>query len=189
MPSWICNQDGTALISPIGGTVQAWYHDYMDAYGRSVIVGSTVASPRPPQQTNNPQPQGTGSAPTLAPAPQAYAAKITHVTQIGNANGTPLVGNPKVGQTMTFNDIISNGDYQKGQSISYIVQVKDGEGKVVYLKWISDTVGPAGQVREQLQWTPSEPGSYSVQAFVWDGMDSLVPLTVQNGYYITVAPQ
>ncbi|MDE1862071.1 MAG: peptidase [Thaumarchaeota archaeon] len=186
MPSWICNQDGTALISPIGGTVQAWYHDYMDAYGRSVIVGSTVASststPTEPTQRG-----GTTAPPPTAP-PIPYVTKITHVTQVGDANGLPLLGNPKVGQAVTFNDIISNGDYQKDQKISYIVQVKDNQGKVVYLKWISDSIGPSSQVREQVQWTPNQPGAYSAQVYVWNGMDSLVPLTVQNGYNITVMP-
>ncbi len=192
MPSWICNQDGTALISPVGGTVQAWYHDYMDASGRSVIIGSTVASSQTSQPTQT-QPSATSTPATSQPsAPsttQAYSSKVTHVTQIGNANGMPLLQNPKVGQTITFNDIISNGDYQNDQKISYIVQVKDSQGKVVFLKWVSDTVSPSNQIKAQLQWTPTSPGSYSAEVYVWDGMDSLVPLTIKNGYQFQVLTQ
>ena len=38
MPSRICSEDKTTLISPVGGNVQAWYHDFLDQYGRSVII-------------------------------------------------------------------------------------------------------------------------------------------------------
>ncbi|MGI0046487.1 MAG: peptidase [Nitrosotalea sp.] len=187
MPSWICNEDGTALISPVGGIVQAWYHDYMDALGRSVIIGSTVASS---SQTSQVPQTLQSSTPTSSSATQeVYSSKITHVTQIGNSNGMPLLQNPTVGQTMTFNDIISNGDYQNGQKISYIVQIKDSQGEVVYLKWIDDTVSASNEVSEQIQWTPTSPGSYSAEIYVWDGMDSLVPLTAKNGYHLQVMPQ
>ncbi len=190
MPSWICSEDGTSLISPIGGTVQAWYHDYADAYGRSVIIGSTVASqtsqPIPSQSTPAPPPTSATSASSSS---QVYASKITHVTHIGNENGMPLSQNPKAGQTMTFNDVISNGDYQNDQKISYIVQIKDSQGKVVYLKWIDDTISPSNQAREQISWVPPSPGSYSAEIYVWNGMDSLVPLTVKTGYQFQVLPQ
>ena len=191
MPSWICSEDGTSLISPVGGTVQAWYHDYADASGRSVIIGSIVASSS--QTSQSVQSQSTTQSPaTSTPqsspsnAPKIYSAKVTHVTQIGNSNGMPLLQNPKVGQAITFNDIISNGDYQNDQKISYIVQIKDSQGKVVYLKWISDTISPSNEIKEQLQWTPNSPGIYSAEVYVWDGMDSLVPLTVKNGYQFQV---
>lgn len=199
MPSWICNQDGTALISPIGGNVEAWYHDYMDAYGRSVVTGSIVGQPnqasqqpapspapspapvaQPPQQSQ--KTQGTGAA------QQVYTSKVTHITQVGDGRGLPLLQNPRVGQTVTFNDIISNGDYQKDQKISYIVQVKDDQGKVVFLKWEDGTVSPSNQLREQIQWIPSKPGIYTAEVYVWNGMDSLVPLTSKSGYQVQVLP-
>lgn len=189
MPSWICNEDGTALISPVGGTVQAWYHDNMDALGRSVIIGSTVASSSqtysPPNQTSQPSAQMYQSS-----VPQeGYLSNISQAAQIGDINGLPMLQSPKVGQTITFKDIISNGNYQNGQKISYIVQVKDSQGKVVYLKWVDDTINPSNEVNEQIQWTPTIPGKYSAEVYVWDGMDSLVPLTQNTGYQFQVLPQ
>lgn len=180
MPSQICSEDGASLISPVGGIVQAWYHDFADALGRSVIIGSTVASQTPAYST----------PPAYAPPPsQPYAPKITHITQIGDQNGRILTQTPKVGQAITFNDIISNGNYQNGQKISYIVQIKDSHGKVVYLKWIDDTINPSNSAREQLSWVPTSPGTYSAEIYVWNGMDSLVPLTVTNGYQFQVLSQ
>ncbi|MGB6463159.1 MAG: peptidase [Nitrosotalea sp.] len=189
MPSWICNEYGTALISPVGGIVQAWYHDNMDALGRSVIIGSTVASSSQtnssPTQTSQPSPQTYQSS-----VPQeGYLPNVSQAAQINDINGLPLLQSPKVGQTITFKDIISNGDYQNGQKISYIVQVKDSQGEVVYLKWVNDTINPSNEVNEQIQWTPTTPGNYSAEVYVWDGMDSLVPLTEKTGYQFQVLPQ
>lgn len=187
MPQWICNQDGTDIISPVGGTVQAWYHDFADASGRSVIIGSTVVPPSATAQSGQPSapaPQAPPAAPQATQ--QAFVPKVTHVTQIGGASGAPLLQNPRAGQAVTFNDIISNGDYQNDQKISYIVQVKDSGGKVVFLKWISDTIGPSSQAREQIKWVPITPGAYTAEVYVWDGMDSPVPLAAKNGYQFTV---
>ncbi len=196
MPQWICNQDGTDIISPVGGTIQAWYHDYADASGRSVIIGSTVVPPSAtasggqaaaPSQPAQAPPSQSQPAPSQAPASQpAFVPKVTHITQIGDASGAPLLQNPKPGQAVTFNDIISNGDYQNDQKISYIVQVKDSTGRVVFLKWVSDTISPSNQVTEQIKWTPQAPGSYTAEVYVWDGMDTLVPLAHKTGYQFTV---
>ena len=43
MPSWICGADGSRLVSPAGGKVDARYYDYADGRGGSSIVD---ASPR-----------------------------------------------------------------------------------------------------------------------------------------------
>ncbi len=190
MPSWICSEDGTALISPVGGSVQAWYHDYMDALGRSVIIGSTVASSSQTYSPSSTQTSKPSAQTYQSSVPQeAYLPKISQAGQISDINGLPLLQSPKVGQTITFKDIISNGDYQNGQKISYIVQVKNNQGKVVYLKWINDTINPSNEVNEQIQWTTTIPGKYSAEVYVWDGMDSLIPLTEKNGYQFQVLPQ
>jgi hypothetical protein len=172
MPSKICSQDGTELISPIGGSVEAWYHDFMDVYGRSVVIHSTVAVP---VQTYSP--------PVSVPQ---YIPKISQFTQTTDHNGRPVLENPQVGHTINFNGQISNYDIQNTQKISYILQVKDSQGQIVYLKWIDDTVDPLTNVNEKIRWTPTKPGNYSVEIYVWDGMDSFVPLTEKKEYKFQV---
>jgi hypothetical protein len=39
---------------------------------------------------------------------------------------------------------------------------------------------------EQIQWIPTSPGIYSVEVYVWNGMDSSIPLVEQNQYKIKV---
>ncbi|MDE1867066.1 MAG: peptidase, partial [Thaumarchaeota archaeon] len=97
MPSWICSEDGTSLISPVGGTVQAWYHDFMDAAGRSVIIGSTVASS---SQTYSSSTTPSQSAQTSIPSiSQEYVPKISQSAQIAYSNGLSMLQSPKIGQT------------------------------------------------------------------------------------------
>jgi hypothetical protein len=173
MPSKICSEDGTQLISPVGGSVEAWYHDSMNAYGSPEVIHSTV-----PVQTYSP-----------SVSAQQYIPKISQSTQISASNGRPILENPKVGQTISFNGQVSNNDIQNNQKISYILQIKDSQGQVVYLNWIDDTVNSLTNVNEKIQWTPTEPGTYSTEIYIWDGMNSLVPLTEKKEFKFQVLSQ
>jgi len=177
MPAQICSEDGTTLISSVGGTVQARYHDFQDEFGRSVIIESTVgAAPATPQ----PVPQPTTTS-------MQYNT-ISKSTQISDKSGRPLLQNPHVGQTINFQSMISNKLYSNYQKISYIVQIKDSDNKVVFLKWSEDNLVNLSTTNEAIQWMPTSPGVYTAEVYVWDGMDTLVPLIDDNQYKIQVLP-
>ncbi len=177
MPSWICSEDKTTLISPVGGTVQAWYHDFRDQYGRSVIIGSTVVIPAK-----------TPSTITNQNVPKITMPIISTSTQISDQSGRPLLQSPHVGQTINFKGMISNKYYQNSQKISYIVQIKDSSNKVVFLKWSEGNLVNLSTTNEEISWVPTSSGAYSAEVYVWNGMDSLVPLVDQNQYKIQVLP-
>ncbi len=174
MPSRICNQDGNSLISPVGGNVQAWYHDFRDQYGRSVVTGSTVAVPAKPGTTANQY------------IPKITMPVISKYTQISDQSGRPLLQSTHVGQTINFKSVISSQYYQNSQKISYIVQIKDSDNKVVFLKWSDDYIVNTSSTSEEIHWVPTLPGTYSAEVYVWNGMDSLVPLVDQNQYKIKI---
>ena len=176
MPSQICNQDRTALISPVGGNVQAWYHDFRDEFGRSVIVSSTVAIPAKIQPITQPM-----------TTPIQYKT-ISKSTQITDKSGRPLLESPHVGNIVNFKSMIANKLSANNQKISYIVQVKDSNDKVVFLKWSEDNLVNLSTTNESIQWVPILPGSYSAEVYVWDGMDSLIPLIDVDHYKIQVLP-
>ena len=172
MPSKICSEDGTSLISPVGGSVEAWYHDYKDQYGRSTIISSTVAVPvktQPATSTNQ------------------YVPMVSQSTQIADGSGRPLLQSPHVGQTINFKSMISN-KYSQNQHISYIVQIKDSDNKVVFLKWSEDNLANLSTTNEDIRWVPKSSGAYTAEVYVWDGIDSLVPLTDSSHYRIQVLP-
>ncbi|HXU95082.1 MAG TPA: hypothetical protein VFP45_01465, partial [Candidatus Nitrosotalea sp.] len=173
MPSQICNKDKTALISPVGGNVEAWYHDFRDEFGRSNVFSSTVVVPA---KTPNTYPAAT----------QIQYQTISKSTQITDKSGRPLLQNPHVGQTINFKSMIANKLYSSDQKISYIVQIKDSNSKVVFLKWSEDNLVNLSTTNKEIQWVPISPGSYSVEVYVWNGMDSLVPLIDSNQYKIQV---
>jgi len=172
MPSKICNEDGTSLISPTGGNIQVWYHDFKDAFGRSVVIGSAVNTPVKTYESS------TSTA--------VYSHKISQSTQITDSDGRPLLQNPKIGQTISFKSLLSNQDMQVSQRISYIVQIKDSENKVVFLNWLNDNLLPSVTANEEIKWKPTSSGIYSVEIFVWNDMDSLVPLTEKKEYKLQV---
>lgn len=172
LPSKICSEDGTQLISPVGGSVEAWYHDSLNAYGAPQVIHSIVAVQVP--ANSQPVPQ------------QQNAPQISQTTQISYSNGRPLLENPKVGQAINFNGQISNNNIQNNQKISYIIQIKNSAGQVVYLNWIDDTINSLSNANEKIQWTPTEPGMYSVEIYIWDGMNSLIPLTDKKEFKFQV---
>ncbi len=178
MPSSICSEDKASLISPVGGSVQAWYHDFRDQYGRSVIISSTVAIPAKTQSTTT----ANQYVPTIA------TPVVSTSTQISDQSGRPLLQSPHVGQTINFKGMISNKYYQDSQRISYIVQIKDSNSKVVFLKWSEDNLVNLSTTNEEVSWVPTLSGAYSAEVYVWNGMDSLVPLADQNQYKIQVLP-
>jgi len=174
MPSQICNQDGTELISPVGGNVEAWYHDFRDNYGRSIVIESTVQAAS--SNINN--------TPTVS---MQQSSKILKSTQIIDENGR-LLQNPHVGQTIDFKSLISNGDSQKSQTISYIVQIKDDANKVVFLQWVNYNLPSSSIINKEISWKPSVSGSYSAEIYLWDSMDSSLPLNDKQSYKIRVFP-
>ncbi len=175
MPSWICSEDKTTLISPVGGSVQAWYHDFRDAYGRSVIASSTVAVSTKTQPTTT----------TNQYVPTITIPMISTSTQISDQSGRPLLQSPHVGQTINFKSMLSN-IHQNSQEISYIVQIKDSNNKVVFLKWSESSLVNLSTTNEEISWIPTQSGIYSAEVYVWSGMDSLVPLVDQSQYKIQV---
>jgi hypothetical protein len=172
MPSQICNEDGTALISPTGGSVQVWYHDFRDALGRSVIIGLT-------------SPTSTQSSPTLQ-LPQIPSPTISINPEITDTFGRPLLEKPTVGTNLNFVTEISNNDNLMTKGYSYIVQVKDENDRVVYINLVDGYVDPVSKKTAELSWAPESAGKYTVEIFVWDKNGIALPLTQKTEYNIEV---
>ncbi len=175
IPSKICSEDGTTLISPTGGTVQVWYHDFRDTFGRSVVIGST----------NSPSP-GQTSGQTYTTIVSQYLTSISKSTEIIDDSGRQILQNPHTGQVVHFKSTISNSDDQNTQQISYIVQIKDSNMKVIFLKWINGNVASSSSTNQDITWSPNSSGVYFVEIYVWNSMDSPIPLTDKNQYRLQV---
>lgn len=66
---------------------------------------------------------------------------------------------------------VTNG-LDRDQSFAYIVQVLDKNGVVIQLSWLTGTLSAGQSLNPSQSWTPTMPGNYTAQIFVWSGIDN-----------------
>jgi hypothetical protein len=172
MPSQICNEAGTKLISPAGGSIEVSYFDFKDASGQPREIGLTF--PKSTQSQNQLKIEASSE-------PGITIEKI----QMRDSFDRPILQKPIVGQKINFITEISNND-QKSQHYSYIIQVKDENNRIVDLRWVDGTIIPTKKKTAEILWEPEISGKYTVEIFVWDGIESALPLTTKTEYHLSV---
>lgn len=103
MPSWICNKDGTKLISPAGGTVDLKYHDFRDSSGQS----NTYSLNKSPTKTKLATPS---------------AAKLDAKSYVLPAKGKT--------KEVSLSGKVDN--YKPGTKIKFTLQTPNGKSSVLY---------------------------------------------------------
>jgi hypothetical protein len=98
----------------------------------------------------------------------------------------PILQKPTIGQKIRFVTEIFNDGMGQSQKYSYIIQVKDENNEIVDLHWINGQVDPAKKKISEISWEPILSGKYSVEIFVWDGIDSAIPLTTKTEYNLII---
>lgn len=73
-------------------------------------------------------------------------------------------------QVMIAADVVNNQDSM--QSFAYITQIKDEHGIVVSLSWLTGALSPNQSLSPAQSWIPKESGTYTVEVFVWKGIDN-----------------
>jgi len=79
-------------------------------------------------------------------------------------------------QVMIMADL-SNGQ-DRDQKFAYIIQIRDENGVVTSLSWITGNLTPGQSFSPALSWTPISAGTYMIQIFVWESMDNPDALSV-----------
>lgn len=72
---------------------------------------------------------------------------------------------------------VTNG-LNRDLPFAYIVQVMDSHGVVIQLSWLTGTLSAGQSLSPSQSWTPTAPGNYTAQIFVWSGIanpDALSP--------------
>ena len=86
-----------------------------------------------------------------------------------NAFRISLGNNVNVDQQIQISaDIINN--QEKSQTFIYLVQIKNEESFVVSVGWISGQLTPYQKFNPSLSWTPYQPGEFTAEIFVWEGL-------------------
>ena len=72
-------------------------------------------------------------------------------------------------------DISNNQDVQ--QNFAYITQVKNDDGVVISLFWLTGSLTPRQTFSPAQPWISTESGISYIQIFIWRGIDNLDALS------------
>ncbi|MFQ5496983.1 MAG: hypothetical protein ACE5DU_03755 [Nitrosopumilus sp.] len=89
--------------------------------------------------------------------------------RLENAFGAHIIENINVHHQIQISADIQN--YQnKSQTVVYLVQIKDENGFVVSLGWISGQLTSLQKLTPSLSWVPESEGEFVAEIYVWDGL-------------------
>lgn len=103
-----------------------------------------------------------------------------------NTFGIQIVDNINTNQQVQISTDIKNNQ-EKPQDFVYIVQIKNMEGMVVSLGWISGQLAPDHTLNPSLSWTPNKAGEYTAEIFAWENLQSQKALDVNSTLQIHVS--
>jgi hypothetical protein len=107
----------------------------------------------------------------VPPLERAPAANLRTVDAFGNS-----LTSVSVDQQVQISAELANGQ-DREQSFAYLVQVQDGNGVTVSLAWITGSLSAGQSFSPALSWIPTESGSYTATAFVWESVDNPTALS------------
>ena len=106
--------------------------------------------------------------------------------RLENAFGIPIIDNVNVHQQIQISSDITNNQ-MKSQTFVYIVQLKNEEGFVVSVGWISGQLTPDQKLNPSLSWTPVNSGEFTAEIFVWEGLQNQRALTENTTLPVNVS--
>jgi len=107
---------------------------------------------------------------SLIPSGYSQLAKSTATLENGAWHTT-------IGKQVQVTTDVTNGQ-NRAQPFAYIVQIENQDGVVYSLSWITGTLDAGQSLSPSQSWTPTAPGTYTAQIFVWESVgnpDALSP--------------
>jgi hypothetical protein len=116
----------------------------------------------------------------IPPLERAPAANLRTVDAFGGDVSVVSIDQ----QVQLQADIANGGDGE--QVFAYLVQVQNDSGVTVSLAWITGTLSSGQSFSPALSWIPTESGSYTATAFVWESVSNPTALSASISTTITV---
>ncbi len=107
----------------------------------------------------------------VPPLERAPAANLRVVDALGNS-----LTSVSVDQQVQLTADLANGQ-DRDQAFAYLVQIQDGAGVTVSLAWITGSLSAGQSFSPALSWIPTEAGTYTATAFVWESVDNPTALS------------
>ena len=87
-------------------------------------------------------------------------------------------------QLQIVGTIQNNQDFK--QSFVFIVQVADVNGKISSLSWLEGQLNSYQNLELAQSWTPTKPGEYTIETFVWSSFKDPIPLapSMKKSYFV-----
>ena len=117
----------------------------------------------------------------VPPLERAPAANLRTVDAFGNS-----LDAVSVDQQVQISADLANGQ-DREQAFAYLVQIQDGNGVTVSLAWITGSLGIGQSFSPALSWIPTEVGTYTATAFVWESIDNPTALSPPVSTTISVS--
>jgi hypothetical protein len=117
----------------------------------------------------------------VPPLERAPAANLRTVDAFGNS-----LDAVSVDQQVQISADLANGQ-DREQAFAYLVQIQDGNGVTVSLAWITGQLSSGQSFSPALSWIPTESGSYTATAFVWESIDNPTALSPPVSTTISVS--
>ncbi|MGY5152463.1 MAG: hypothetical protein ACW9XA_09385 [Candidatus Nitrosopumilus sp. bin_6a] len=116
----------------------------------------------------------------VPPLERAPAANLRTVDAFGNSLDTVSVD-----QQVQISADLANGQ-DREQPFAYLVQIQDGNGVTVSLAWITGSLSAGQSFSPALSWIPTQAGTYTATAFVWESVDNPTALSPPVSTTVTV---
>ena len=107
----------------------------------------------------------------VPPLERAPAANLRTVDAFGNSLDTVSVD-----QQVQISADLANGQ-DREQTFAYLVQIQDGNGVTVKLDWLTGSLSAGQSFSSAVSWIPTESGTYTATAFVWESVDNPTALS------------
>ena len=107
----------------------------------------------------------------IPPLERAPATNLRTVDSFGNS-----LDAISLNQQVQISADLTNGQ-EKDQPFAYLVQIQDDSGVTVSLAWITGTLTEGQSMSPALSWTPTQSGTYTIDAFVWESVDNPTALS------------
>lgn len=91
----------------------------------------------------------------------------------------------KVGKQVQITTDLTNGQ-DRTQPFAYIVQIRNQDGVVYSLSWITGTLDAGQSLSPSQSWMPTSPGTYTAEIFVWASVNNPDALSPPLAMKITV---
>ena len=103
-----------------------------------------------------------------------------------NAFGNPVFEHVNVNQQVQISADIANGQDQS-QPFVYIVQIRDSDGVIISVTWITGLLNPIQSFSPAISWNPDTSGTYTAEIFVWESLSNRDALSEMVTIKITVS--